>query len=153
MEKEIVVRSRGIIFHNDKLLVVKHGKDFDYYALPGGHVEWEENPKECVAREILEELGVVPKVGKLLYVYSFANSEHRHFVEFLFEITNGEDYLDIEKLKKGTHGHELFEICWTEKGDEKNILPEVVNKDFLSGNLLSDNVRFIKKIYGKETLV
>ena len=42
MDKKIVVRTRGIILCEGELLVVKHSDDHDYYALPGGHLEFGE---------------------------------------------------------------------------------------------------------------
>ena len=142
MELKLVVRSRGIILHEDKIFVVKHSIDFDYYALPGGHIEHNESPVECIEREILEELGVAPKIGRLLYVNSFSK-DNSHSVEFFFEITNGEDYLDTTKLK-GTHRHELFEIRWIDKNEEINLLPMQLKEDFKNGKILSDVTRFIK---------
>ncbi|HPS21681.1 MAG TPA: NUDIX domain-containing protein [Candidatus Paceibacterota bacterium] len=144
MELKLVVRARGIISHEDKLLVVSHGEDFDYYALPGGHIEFGEDPKECIKREIEEELGITPEVGRLLYIYTFNHSKERYFVEFFFEITNGEYFLNIEKLRNGTHSHEIFKILWINKNDNFNLLPKKVLEDFKNGNLLSDSVRFIK---------
>lgn len=142
MEPKLVVRSRAIILHEDKLLVVKHDEDIDIYALSGGHLEKNENPVDCIEREIFEELGVKPKIGRLLYVNSFIKKD-MHSIEFFFEITNGEDFLDIEKLK-GTHSHEIFKILWINKNDNFNLLPKKVLEDFKNGTLLSDSVRFIK---------
>lgn len=36
------------------------------WELPGGRLEGGEKPRECVAREILEELNLVARVGPLL---------------------------------------------------------------------------------------
>jgi ADP-ribose pyrophosphatase YjhB (NUDIX family) len=33
------IKCRGIIFNDDKILVVKHSINHDFYALPGGHIE------------------------------------------------------------------------------------------------------------------
>ncbi|MFH1608876.1 MAG: NUDIX domain-containing protein [Patescibacteria group bacterium] len=143
MEKELFVTSRGIIYHDEKILLVKHDESLDYFALPGGHIEWAEDPKDCIEREIIEELGVKPEIGRLLYVNSFVKDQ-KHAIEFFFEIINVEDYLDTKKLKNSTHGHEIFEIKWVGKNDGIKILPKGISEDFLSGNLLADNVRFLK---------
>jgi len=142
MEPKLVVRSRGIIFYNDKLLIVRHNENSDLNALPGGHLEENEDPVDCIEREIFEELGVVPKIGRLFYVNSFTR-RGVHSIELLFEITNGEDFLDIEKLK-GTHRHELFEIRWIGRDEDVVFLPTKVLEDFKNGTLLSDSVKFIK---------
>jgi 8-oxo-dGTP pyrophosphatase MutT (NUDIX family) len=57
-----------VILHEDKLLVVKHSPEDTFVALPGGHLEWSEDIKECLKREMIEELGVAPEIGRLLYI-------------------------------------------------------------------------------------
>ena len=70
-DKKIVVRARAVILHEDKLLVVKHSPEDTFVALPGGHLEWKEDIKGCLKREMLEELGVAPEIGRLLYINNF----------------------------------------------------------------------------------
>ena len=71
-KKTIVVRCRGIILHDGKLLVVRHKGNADYAALPGGRLEWGEDVVECIRREIVEELGVEPVIGRLLYINNYS---------------------------------------------------------------------------------
>lgn len=137
-----VLKCRGVIVYNDKLFVVKHGKHLDWYASPGGKLEIPESPIECIEREIAEEFGVKPEVGKLLYVYNFANSDGTNFYEFFFEIKNGVDYFDIEKLK--IKKDEIFEILWAGKEENIKVLPEKLFEDFKNGILGSLDVQFIK---------
>ena len=142
INKKIVIRTRGIIVHNGNLLVVKHSVNTDLYALPGGHLEWGEKIKDSIKREIIEELGVEPQIGRLLYVNNFTDINQTQSVEFFFEIINSADYLDINNLN-GTHGHELVEICWIGKNDSKIIKPEQVQSDLNNGKILSDVVKFL----------
>lgn len=142
--KKFVIRCRGIIFHEGKLLVVRHAHDATYAALPGGHLEWSEDVKECLGREIVEELGIKPEIGRLLYINTFVdNSDNTQPVEFFFEVLNGVDYLNIENLT-GTHTFELSEIVWASPTDGIKILPQKMDQDFKEGKLLSDSVRYIK---------
>jgi len=141
MERKTIIRCRGIILNEEKLLVVKHDKDFDYYAFPGGHLEWKENPKECLEREIMEEFGIKPIIGRLLYIHTFVKKEE-YFIEFFFEITNGKDYLNVKELN-GSHSQELFDVLWVDKNQNIKILPEKIYEDFNNGVLLSDSVKFI----------
>lgn len=141
-DKKFVVRTRGIIIHEGKLLGVKHPHDTSFCALPGGHVEWKEDIKECLSREMVEELGVLPEIGRLLYINNFMDGDIRQSVEFFFEITNGQDYLNIEHIKT-THAHEIAEVCWLEPSGTIPLLPKALWEDFKKGDVLSNQVRFI----------
>ncbi len=143
MEKKgkIFVRVRGIIIHKGKLLGVKHPHDISFCALPGGHMEWGEDIKECLSRELVEELGVVPEIGRLLYINNFVGDINQ-FVEFFFEITNSQDYLNIEHLLK-THAHEIAEVCWLEPTSTTPIKPNRLWEDLKKGEILSDQVKYI----------
>ena len=135
------IRCRAIIINNNKLLVVKHSKEANYYVLPGGHLESGEKIIDCIKREIMEELGIEPKIGRLLYVNNLIK-DGKQSIEFFFEIVNAGDYLEIKNLG-GTHKHELAEICWIGKNDTKKIRPVVVQEDLNSGVILSGVVRFL----------
>jgi ADP-ribose pyrophosphatase YjhB (NUDIX family) len=140
--KEFVVRCRGIILHNNKLLVVRHPGDTSYAALPGGHLEWGEDVRSCISREIIEELGVKPVIGRLLYINNFSNGGGTPSVEFFFEIMNGGDYEGCEKLAR-SHAFELAAIDWASPTDDINILPKKIAEDLKAGTILSDEVRYI----------
>ncbi len=144
LNKEIIVRCRGIILYDNKLLAVKHYVGANFYALPGGHLEWGERVMDCFKREIIEELGIEPRVGRLLYVNNLTieNGEGKQSIEFFFEVLNSADFLDISKLG-GTHRDELVEICWIGTNDSRIILPKQVQIDLNHGALLSDTVRFL----------
>lgn len=140
--KKFIVRTRAIIFHNDKLLVLKHIHNLDFYALPGGKMEYGETIQDCLKREITEELGIVPQIGRLLFTNNYIENNSDQSVEFFFEVTNGGDYLD-EKNLKGTHSFEFNDISWAGKNDSKTILPKQIQDSLNDGTLLSDTVRFL----------
>jgi ADP-ribose pyrophosphatase YjhB (NUDIX family) len=141
--KKFVIRCRAIILHEGKLLVVRHAHDASFAALPGGHLEWGEDVKECLSREIIEELGVKPEIGRLLYINTFEDKNSVQPIEFFFEVLNGKDYLDSEKMTR-THAHELSEIYWASSTDNIKILPQKMGQDFREGKILSDDIRYIK---------
>ncbi|MFA6515157.1 MAG: NUDIX hydrolase [Candidatus Paceibacterota bacterium] len=141
MSKEFLIRCRAVIFYKDKILVVKHRESDNFYVLPGGHVEWGEDIKESMRREIVEELGVEPQFGKLLYINNF-KEETQQSIEFFFEITNGKDFINTENLG-GTHKFELVDICWMGKNDDKKILPKQIQEYLNAGTIISDTVRFL----------
>lgn len=67
----------AVIVQNERLLLIRRGvQPFKgFWALPGGHVDWNETVEQAVIREIREEVKVVIEKLTLLGVYS---SPERH---------------------------------------------------------------------------
>lgn len=64
----------GVFFRDGRLLLGKRrpgGSIGERWEFPGGKVEPGETPQQALEREFLEELGVLPQVGKLLAVGEF----------------------------------------------------------------------------------
>gem|GEM_PF-899250 len=59
-QKTSFAAAKAFIFNaENKFLVIKqHIKDLDYYDLPGGKIQDEETPEDCLHRELAEEIGV-----------------------------------------------------------------------------------------------
>ncbi len=139
----MTIRCRALIVNQGKLLVVKHSKDFDYYALPGGKLEEGENPLECIKREIKEELGVEVKEAKLLYVYRWIKENtNEENLEFFFLISGTNEFLEISKNER-THAFEIFEMKWIDKDDNTNLLPKIIKEEFKNNGFDLKEVRFI----------
>ena len=53
-------------------------------------------------REMIEETGVAPEIGNLLFIQQFMDGE-REQLEFFYHITNADDYevLDLENTSHG----------------------------------------------------
>src|SRR5687768_1361422 len=68
--REFLVRACGILLHGDSVLAQEadDGRGVNY-ALPGGHLEFDETLAACLSREILEESGLRVEAGKLVYVH------------------------------------------------------------------------------------
>lgn len=140
--KKFVIRCRAIILYEGKLLVVKHTPDANFVALPGGHLEWKEDIKEGLRREIKEELGISPEIGRLLYVNNFIQGKRKQSIEFFFEVINSQDYKDI-KDSKAIQTDEIAEMSWAEPTSSVSILPKTLGDDFKSGTIISNEVRYI----------
>lgn len=85
-------RSRAIIPYNDGIILIHriknvNGKINEYYVFPGGGVEENETPEECVLRENFEELGITIKVVNELYRL---NNNDETEIFFLCEYVDGE---------------------------------------------------------------
>lgn len=86
-------RSVGVILHENQVLIHKSPKD-DFWALPGGRVEFQEPANETIKREMQEELGIDVCVERLLWVVeSFFehNSKSYHELGFYFLISTTSD--------------------------------------------------------------
>ncbi len=135
MERKIKVR--GIAVLNGKLLSLKlkpypgaaHSEK-DFWCLPGGGVDEGEGLLDAFKREMVEELGVEPKVGRLLYVQQFAHGG-KEFTEFLFLIENPEDYQNVD-LNQTTHGNlEVEQVAFVDP-KTTTVLPEFLTTDNLA---------------------
>ncbi len=138
-----IIKCRGVIVDGDKILLAKHShNNRDFYAFMGGHMEEGEDPVQCLERELFEELGVTPEIGRLMYINQY-KEEEREYLEFFFQVKNFEDYIDINKLG-GEDKNELNEILWVGKDQMLKVLPERIFSDFKSGGLsFSSEVVFI----------
>lgn len=140
--QSIKIRCRALIVHEGKLFIVKHTPGNDYYATPGGHLDHGEDPEVCIRRELVEELGVEPVLGELLYVYTFIDKDGRQSIEFFFEIKNSEAYLNVSA--DATHKDEISESRWVSSTDTFTLLPREIESDFREGKLFHTKTRFIK---------
>ncbi len=119
------IRVRGIIEHHGKYLFVKHAPASDYWALPGGHVEPGESVITAMEREIIEELGVKPKLGRVLYINQFFTNTVES-LELFFDVTNGGDFVSLD-LDATSHGRlELSAVAFIDPRQER-ILPEFLS--------------------------
>lgn len=123
--RRIAVRS--IILKDGKLFCQKlqdkkTGRLNSFWSTPGGGLDPGESLVAGLKREMIEETGIVPEIGNLLFIQQFAEGEKEH-IEFFFHIKNASDYETID-LSQTTHG--LAEINDMEFIDPTagNILPD-----------------------------
>ncbi len=67
---------RGVVFREDKLLLVRELSDGGRWTLPGGWADINEVPSKAVEREVWEESGYRTRAYKLLMLYD--RSRHGH---------------------------------------------------------------------------
>ena len=108
MEKTRRVATRGIIFKDGKLLCQQlkpgaNGIVRDYWCTPGGGLDIGESLTDGLYREMIEETGIAPKIGKLLFVQQFSEDGSKEQMEFFFHIENSDDYETID-LATTSHG-------------------------------------------------
>lgn len=146
MDRRISVRA--IVVHEGKLLCARLNhynaagtkEVTGYWCLPGGGLEPGEGLVDGMRREMLEETGIEPAVGNLLYVHQFDHNG-REWLEFFFHVTNAEDYLHIN-LSKSTHGqHEIAEIGFIDP-KAYNVLPELLTTEPLEQRIAAGRTTF-----------
>ena len=64
---------KGVLIRGGKVILVRNGRD--EWELPGGKLELSESPKECLAREIAEELQLAIEPETILdsWIYAIAS--------------------------------------------------------------------------------
>jgi len=103
---------RGVVFRNNKLLLVRERAD-GLWTLPGGWADVNDAPSEAVEREILEESGFSAKAERLLAV--FDRSRHKHEPAFPY------------------HVYKLFIQCRLEAGEARTTM-ETSGAEFFAEN-------------------
>lgn len=118
------VNVRGIIFKDDKIFAqtIKHGADESaYWCTPGGGLEIGESLHAGLHREMMEETGVAPVIGKLLFIQQFYDGTKEQ-LELFFEIKNTADY-EVIDLANTSHGELEIGRCGFIDPREEHILP------------------------------
>lgn len=105
----------ALIRKGDEYLVTRRSQSNDWKAgewdTPGGSVEFGEvDPKEALAREILEETGLVVRIGDIIHLYTFLSDESRHQFQFVYEC----EYLGGE-IRLNPEEHDEFQ--WIKPGE------------------------------------
>ncbi|MFJ8362761.1 NUDIX domain-containing protein [Streptomyces sp. NPDC093984] len=76
----------GVLFFDaaGRILMVEPSYK-DYWEIPGGYVETGESPLHAAIREVQEELGITPPIGRLLAVDWAPNQAEGDKVLYLFD--------------------------------------------------------------------
>lgn len=113
--------AKAIIFHNNKLLVIKmRGQKNDFYILPGGGQNLNENLHEALKRELLEEVGAKIQIKELVLVREYISNNHEfkefhpdfHSLNLIFtcDILNFDNLLPITEPDKSQIGIEWLPV-------------------------------------------
>ena len=119
MRVSAVIRTEKgfVLFHR-----LKNRKE--YYCLPGGHAEKNEDEKKAMIRECFEELGVNVKIGKkILAIWRNFNNEKEVFYEcFILSGVLGNGKGDEFKDKRNG----IYKIEIVKNLNKINLLPEEI---------------------------
>lgn len=104
----ITAKVRGVMVKDGKIFLCKLARA-GFYCLPGGTLEPGETRIEGLRREIIEELGVEPKIGPMVYSQEFTRSSGLTTYDFWYAIENARDFENVD-ISKATHGFEHDEV-------------------------------------------
>lgn len=138
------VNVRAIVFKNGKLLAQTFKTpegETAWWGTPGGGLELGESLHQGLHREMIEETGIAPVIGKLLFIQQFDDGTKEQ-LEFFFHVENPEDYETVD-LAATTHG--LLENVRCEFIDPKTtqILPTFLQTIDIQNAITSSQAVFI----------
>ena len=124
-EREVEVATGAFIIHSGKIFLATGSKFHDKWTVPGGHVDYRETSKDCIEREVKEEISVDVKAIELFSVqeavHHTVKGRDRHFIflNWKCEIVSGEPKVD---------GNEFTKMIWmniNEAMKDPNVMPTV----------------------------
>ena len=85
-----VITVNGVLEIDGKILLARRAASKQVapglYHLPGGHVEFGEEPADALVREFAEEFEIVVKPGKIIHAFSYAHDD-THAVGIAYSLT------------------------------------------------------------------
>lgn len=125
-------RIAAVAIHNNKLLLHRY-EDCDFWALPGGRAELQENSMDTIIREMKEELNEDITVDRLLWVTeNFFPHEGKNFHEicfyYLIEFSKDSMILELDGEFMGVEPDVKLTFRWFELNElgDMEIYPEFV---------------------------
>ncbi len=95
------------------------------HELPGGHIDFGEDIKLGLKREIMEEFGMNVKIGDPFYAFTYANEiKGSHSIEVIFFAVFTDP---IEKIKLDPEDHSEF--GWFSESELNKVINNTKNND------------------------
>ena len=120
----------GFLQKNKKVLLVKRKKEEkflpEYFEMPGGKVDFGEDPEESLKREFKEEVGLDIKIKKSYRTFAYESEDNtRHTVEIVYKISLQDENEKVDIVL----GKDHTEYVW-------------VGKDELGSYLISEEMKY-----------
>lgn len=129
------VRAAAVLIHDGRVLVHRAEGD-DFWTLPGGRVEPDEDAMATVKRELLEELGECVTCQRLLYVVENffdhgGSRQHEIAFYFLASLRPGSGLATRTGLFPGIELEKKLQFGWFEFAEAKTLklYPEFLRQD------------------------
>ena len=147
--KQRRINVRGIVYREGEILVVNQkdsdGNPSDYWCLPGGGVDDYEPLDDAMKREFVEEMGITPKLSRIILGQQFKSnrSQYNEELEFFYLVEDSAEYDNID-LTKTSHGvEEISEIKFADPTKLDNLYPaflRTINLKEYAENTLPINI-------------
>ena len=125
MENKIVVVVKGIIIHDNKVLIIQRSADDEIGAniweCVGGKIDFGEDLEDALIREVKEEVNLTITVDKLLYAVTLKTNEHRQVVILTYSCTAHDNMV----MLSGEHKNYL----WANKEQMMSLLSKPIVDD------------------------
>lgn len=133
------IRATALVVKDEKVLLMHRFKnEEEYWVLPGGSVEEEEDIQTAVLRELKEETSIEARVKQKLVELELPSKE-RHAI-YLCEYISGEPLLGKESVETGRSGvNNSYSPEWVniDKLPTLVLYPKEI-KEFLLTNILTN---------------
>lgn len=111
----------AVIVRDGKILLIKRGNEpfKNFWALPGGYVDWDETVEDAVKREVAEETGLMVTKLELIGVFSKPERHPKQCVSVAYvtqtnrEVKVGDDatefqWASLDKLPELAFDHKMI---------------------------------------------
>jgi 8-oxo-dGTP diphosphatase len=101
----------AIVCHQDRVLLVQRGRppSEGLWSIPGGKVQPGESLQDAAEREILEETGIVIRVGELAYHFEFIERDDQGAIRYHYVVL---DYYGEYVSGKPCAGDDASDARW-----------------------------------------
>lgn len=125
MENQIVVVVKGVILHNNRVLIIKRDDKDDIgpgtWECVGGKIEFGEELESALIREVKEEVGLDVAVDRLLYATTFKTDPMRQVVILTYKCRAEQDKVQLSE--------EHSQFMWVTEEALKRLLFPAILKD------------------------
>jgi integral membrane protein len=145
--REVVVRaiiSKGNK-KGDELLAIQP-KDTTLWYLPGGLVQAGETTEQALQRLVLEQTGITPTIGWLIYLLQYRRKSTER-LELFFVINNASDYREQQLKVRLGHSKELDDIGYLKPREHADLRPTFLQDESITDTARQKN-RPVKSIIG-----
>lgn len=104
----------AVILSDEHVLLHRSSID-DFWSLPGGACRCHETTVDAMRREMSEEMGVTPRIGRLIWVSENMfemDGDSFDEIEFYFEVTLPPEYYDFSRTYRGLEGRLPLQFRW-----------------------------------------